>query len=195
MNDQSGIDRVRLAVAKVLGVTDPLTIGLDDDLYGHHIDSLSFAQLCDELHAWFGVDLFADGEPTMPTELTVRILADQIEQRRGDARTVIAGGRSPSVMQTDSQVRLMPRVETSSLGLASDDLVPHSMLIVLGYSYDFSNQIVEVIQAGLDVFPQLAGRLEGDVNPFNLRVVPDSKGLLLEQETVDRGGLHDMWNL
>ena len=189
MDESQILLEVRAAAAKVFEISNPDAVGIDEDLTLHGLDSLKMAELAGELIQRFGVDpLMAAGEPMLELDqLTIRELTNRVTAildgnssaaENGDPESDLATQARADVAAIGGQVRLLPIQSSSRLPLASDDLVPTSMLVVLAYDYSIVEQVPEAIQRGLEAFPQFAGRLDGNMTPFSLVVEPDDTGVI-----------------
>lgn len=165
------VSGIRAAVGKVLQVREPDSIGLDDDLVQHGMDSLRSAELSDALVHRFGIDPMLELD-----RMTIGGIVDQVARRGEDAGSERSGSFARS----------------TTVALAIDDLVPTSILLVLAYQGDVSPQVEQAIGYGLRAFPHFAGQIVGSESPFALEVQPDSRDVPIEHESTEAFQLSDL---
>lgn len=73
-----------------------------------------------------------------------------------------------------------------SIALTVDDFVPTSMVLALAYPFVTDPQgFAQATQTGLDAFPHLTGKLDGDWMSMDYRIVPSSESIQVEFEATD----------
>lgn len=73
-----------------------------------------------------------------------------------------------------------------SISLTVDDFVPTSMVLALAYPFVTDPQgFAQAIQTGLEAFPHLTGKLDGDWMAMDCRIVPSTEPPQVEFETMD----------
>ncbi|MEM7313995.1 MAG: phosphopantetheine-binding protein, partial [Planctomycetota bacterium] len=181
-SDNPLIWQLREEAAAILGLDTPEAVDPSLPLVDFGLDSLRLV----ELNAFFE-EKYGVGLPLVaPHLLSVAQLAQHLEETlRLKQATPPKLGRFETDDAEPSDRILHPQSAQQLLNLSSDDVVPNSMILVMGFPEKITAGVfLRALQGGLDAFPHLAGRVCGDFFSPDFRIEPDSDGIRVEFRTI-----------